>query len=220
MAGDVGKYTDLITSGFASAQKFVDMVGVTCQPAADLVNLYATIPSSVYDVDYAESTQLDVIGQWVGISRYLSEPLTGVYFSFDIAGLGFDQGVWLGPYDPISGLVALPDEFYRLLIKARILNNHWNGSINDAYTLMSSIFAPLGYTFLLGDHSDLTMSVGLVGPPPTALILAMLQSGLFDIRPTGVLVDIYYYGEGPIFAFDLGAFPFGGFDTGNWAILL
>ncbi|MGC7970039.1 DUF2612 domain-containing protein, partial [Salmonella enterica] len=68
-----------------------------------------------FDLDQAIGVQLDAVGEWVGISRNITVPLAGVYFSFDIAGLGFDQGVWKGPFDPDTGLTTLDDDTYRLL---------------------------------------------------------------------------------------------------------
>lgn len=214
------QYTDLITSEHADKPNYVAMVGMSCQGQADLSQLYAGVPA-LYDVDVAVGEQLDVIGQWIGDTRQLTEAITGVYFSFDTVGVGFDEGVWLGPYDNPLGLVNLPDDFYRVVLAAKILNNHWNGSKADAYALMTSVFAPLGYAFLIQDPADLTMQLGIVGPtPPSPLLLALLTQGKFDIRPAGVLTSAYFYQSqaGPIFAFDFDTLALAGFDTGGWAL--
>ncbi len=219
MAGSTTKYTDLITSEHQTATKFMEMVAQVCQAWADSVYLAQQIPG-LYDIDQAIGAQLDAIGQWVGISRNLAVPLVGVYFSLDTAGVGFDQGVWLGPYDPTSGLVALPDDYYRLLLKAKILNNQWDCDTPDAYTLASVIYQPLGYQLFIQDHSDLTMDLGLLGAgPPPAIVWAMLTTGLLDVKPLGVHINSYVAqsAAGPIFAFDLNNTYFAGFDTGNWA---
>lgn len=222
MAGDVTKYTDLITSQHADKPKFVGSVAAACQPLADISALYAQIPA-LYDVDVAAGQQLDVVGQWVGVSRELTTALAGVYFAFDTEGVGFDQGVWLGPYDPITGLVSLPDDFYRIVIKSRILNNHWNGSKEDAYTLANAIFSSLGFQLYIEDHSDLSIDIGLVGSSvPSSMVQALLTSGKFDIKPAGVRVSNYFYGSAPgkIFAFDINNDTFGGFDEGSWATVI
>lgn len=222
MSGDVVLYTALVTNEHADKPKFMAMVAASVQPPADLIALYQTI-SALYDVDLAVGEQLDVVGQWVGISRKLSAPLTGVYFALDTVGVGFDEGVWLGPYDPTTGLVSLPDDFYRLLIKAKILNNHWNGSKADAYTLIDLIFQSFGYQLFIEDPCDLTMRLGLWGLtiPPT-IVIALLVSGELNIKPAGVHIAAYLYQSqpGPIFAFDLNNAMFGGFDTGGWATVV
>jgi hypothetical protein len=221
-AGFQNRYTDLITSEHIDKPNFNALVAATCQPNVDLIALYSTI-SALYDVDTAVGEQLDVVGQWVGVSRDLNEPLTGVYFSLDTVGAGLDQGIWQGPFDSSTGLVSLPDEYYRILIKVRILNNHWNGSKENANILVNNIFSAIGYTFFIEDPSDLSMRLGLIGSgPPTALATALLLSGKFNIKPAGVHIASYIYqsAPGPIFAFDLNSTLFAGFDSGAWATII
>lgn len=221
MAGSTTKYTNLITSEHQSAPKFMDMVAQVCQAWADSVALSQLIPG-LYDIDQAVGAQLDVIGRWVGISRQLSAPLVGIYFSFDTAGVGFDQGVWLGPYDPTTGLVSLPDDQYRLLLKAKILNNHWDCDTADAYALANVIFQPLGYQLFIQDHGDLTMDLGLIGSgPPPPIVWSMLTTGSLNIKPLGVHINNYVAqsSAGPIFAFDINNTSFAGFDVGSWATI-
>ena len=118
MTADVTQYLALVSSEHSDKPNFNAMLAASVQPSADLAALYTTIPQ-LYDVDLAVGTQLDTIGQWVGITRALTTPLSGVYFAFDTANVGFDQGVWQGPYDPTTGLTSLPDDMYRLVLKVR-----------------------------------------------------------------------------------------------------
>lgn len=213
-------YLDLVTSEHADKPKFLAVLQATCQPFADIQEVQLRYPG-LYDVDVAVGQQLDVCGQWVGVSRQLDTAISGVYFAFDTADVGFDQGVWISPYDPISGLVALPDDYYRAVIKMRILNNHWDGSKDSAYALMNTVFGVLGYGVYIEDPADLTMKVGIVGPtPPTALLKALIQSGKFNIKPAGVHITAYYTqsAAGPIFGFDINNTLIGGFDVGNWGV--
>lgn len=222
MAGDVTPYTDLITSEHFSKPKFMQMVAASLQPIADMLALYQQMPI-LYDIDSAVGTQLDVLGQWIGITRLLDNPLAGVYFAFDTANVGWDQGVWQGEFDPSSGLVSLPDDFYRILLKVRIINNHWDGSKPQAYLIASTVFAQIGYTFFMEDKSDMTMNLGLVGSgPPTPIAQGLLASGKFNIKPAGVHIAAYLSQSvpGPIFAFDLDTPNFAGFDTGGWATVV
>jgi hypothetical protein len=93
-----------------------------------------------FDIDTAEGVQLDVVGEWVGRSRHIATPLPNVYFSFDTPGLGFDQGVWRGPYDDERGLTSLDDDTYRKLLRAKILANSWDGSIPGANAILGAFF--------------------------------------------------------------------------------
>lgn len=222
MPGTTIPYISNITSEHVDKPNYVAMVTASCQPSADLVTLYQAIPL-LFDVDVAVGEQLDVVGQWVGVSRNLDTPLTGVYFAFDTADVGFDQGVWMGPHDPVSGLTSLPDDYYRVLIKVRILNNHWNGSKPDAYVLVNAIFSVLGYTFFIEDPCNLTVNLGLIGTgPPSGIVQALLTSGKFNIKPATIRIANYIYQTttGPLFAFDINNAHFSGFDIGGWANII
>jgi hypothetical protein len=215
-------YTDLITSEHSSKPKYMNMVGASLQPYVDLLNQLGVM-NALYDVDAAVGQQLDVCGQLVGVSRYLDVPLAGVYFAFDTNLVGFDQGVWLGPYDPITGLTTLPDDYYRVLIKVRILNNHWDGSKQSAYTLVNIIFALFGYSFFIEDHVDMTINLGLLGAgAPAAIAQALLTSGKFNVKPATVHISNYIYQNmaGPVFSFDINNTYFGGFDNSAWATMV
>jgi hypothetical protein len=222
MSADVTQYTDLITSEHISKPNFVAMVGQTCQAWADLTQLLNSIPG-LYDLVNAVGAQLDVVGQWVGVTRKLEEPLTGVYFSLDVAGLGLDQGVLQGPYDPTSGLVSLPDAQYLLLISAKILNNQWDGSVPGAYTLLNTLFNPLGYQIAIEDHANLTMGLALLtltSALPDVLVTAMFTNGLLDVKPVGVRITTYDYQTqlGPLFALDVENSLFAGLDVGAFGL--
>lgn len=222
MTGNLSQYTNLITSQYQDKPNYLAMLAATCQPFADILAAQGDI-AAAYDLDQAIGSQLDVIGQWVGVSRKLLQPLVGVYFSLDTLGLGFDQGVWQGPYDPTLGLVSLPDNLYLLVIKAKILNNHWDGSVPSAYRLMNQLFAPFGYTFFIQDPADMTMQFGLVGDgPPNDVVKALLTSGVFNVKPAGVYLSQYIYqsAPGPMFALDMNTSNFAGFDSGSWATMI
>jgi hypothetical protein len=217
--GTVNQFPARITSEHSDKPNFMDMVLATCQPAADLINLYTAIPG-LYDLDNAEGAQLDVIGQWVGVSRYLSTPLAGVYFAFNTANVGFNQGIWKRRFDPDTGLISLPDDYYRILIRVRILNNHWDGTKASAYNLFNILFTTLGYHFFIEDPADLSIRLGLIGPDvPPALLMALFLEGSLDVKPIGVHISGYLYqtAPGPLFAFNLNSAFFAGFNTGGWA---
>jgi len=222
MTVELSQYTSLITSEHNQRPKFMAMVSLLAQWAVDRQNMLASIPA-LYDIDQAVATQLDAVGEWVGASRNLSEPLTGVYFSFDEVGLGFDEGVWLGPFDPTSGLVALPDPQYRILLYATIAANTWDGTVPGAYAAWNTIFEPLGYSILIQDNQDMTMDIVLVGPTPDAVTLALFLGGYLNLIPAGVGVG-YYFTQSvpgvPVFGFDAENSSISGFDVGAWASVI
>ena len=219
MSADITPYLSLITSEHASAPNFVASVGVSVQPFADILTVLNSFPN-LYDLDNAEGQQLDVVGQWIGVSRYVSTPIAGVYFSFDTLNIGFDQGLILGPGDPVSGLTALPDDIYILLIKAKIIANHWDGTIPGAYAAWNDLFQPEGYQIVIQDNGDMTMTMGLVTSAINPTFAALFTGGYLDLRPAGVLIDGYVFpsGPGPFFGFDVENSVIAGFDVGYLAV--
>jgi hypothetical protein len=219
----MSKYTDRITTLHGDKPGFVSMVEQITNQLIGVQNLYSNMVA-YYDLDTAVGAQLDVIGLWIGISRDLSAPVSNVYYSFDIANLGFDNGVWRGPYDPASGIITLPDEYYRLVLKAKILNNHWDGTKEQAYSVVQAIFEPYGFLFFIEDNADLSMDIGLLtGESQNSLIVGLLKQGKFNIKPAGIRINYYISASDPgkIFSFDFEATQtyFGGFDNSSWATL-
>ncbi len=193
MTATAQSYLDLLPSQNRAQPNFSTMVSATVQPFVDAINVLNSVPI-LFDIDTAIGQQLDMIGQWVGVSRNLSTSLTGQYFSWDTPGSGWDQGVWHLPGDPLTGILILDDPYYRAVLKARILNNHWDGDITDAYALMSVVFATFGYTIGIQDFGNLTMGLVLMGPvAPDSVLNAIFLSGLLDVRPIGVQITSRVY---------------------------
>lgn len=222
MSADISAYLALITSEHAGKPKFVGYLSTFLQGFADATAVVQSIPG-LYDLDVAVGTQLDVDGQWIGRSRYLNVPLVGVYFSFDTAGVGFDQGVWLGPFDPTSGLTVLPDDQYRTLLRAVIAANHWDGTIPGAYAALAIVFDPLGCVVLIQDNQDMTMTWALwASATVDAVTLALFTTGELALKPVGVAIDYYVtqsVAGAPFFGFDYSTSVIAGFDAGCWGTL-
>lgn len=218
---DLSQYTDLITSEHNKRLKFMEVVETLAEPMVDLQNVLSAMPGK-FDLDNAVGDQLDTIGLWVGISRDVPVPLTGVYFSLDIDGLGFDQGSWKGPFDPDAGLTRLDDDTYRLVIRAKIGANHWDGTLESSKAILDSIFG--GGTFVfIQDNQDMSMTIGIAGVIPSAVFLAVLANGLIPLKPEGVRINIVIVTTvdgAPMFGFDMSNNLVAGFDTGAWGTSL
>ena len=112
-------YIGRLSAYHRARPRFKATVAALCDAAAGVRELYGSMPAA-FDLDLAIGAQLDAVGRWVGLDRKVRTPISNVYFSHDIDGLGFDQGVWQGPFDPDSGLTELDDDTYRLLLRAKI----------------------------------------------------------------------------------------------------
>ncbi|MBN3744603.1 DUF2612 domain-containing protein [Burkholderia sp. Se-20373] len=211
-------YTALITSEHRNLPKFAAVLGALVQPLVDQLNVLQSMPGK-FDLDVAVGDQLDTIGVWVGVSRRIRTPLTGVYFSFDIAGLGFDQGAWKGPFDPDTGLTILDDDTYRLVIRAKIGANHWDGTLEQSAAILNSIFDADTHVFI-EDHQDMSMTIGIAGKVPPATFLALLSGGYIPLKPEGVRVNytiVTTVDGSPLFGFDMSNQLVAGFDVGAWS---
>lgn len=220
-AVDVSTYTGYITSEYNQQPDFVATVSATCQPLVDLQNVLQAMPTD-YDVDVAIGEQLDAVGLWVGISRYVDIPLTNVYFSFDMSGLGWDQGYWKGQYDPVTGVTALGDTTYRFVIEAKIAANSWDGTLAGAATALANIFNATdtpGTLLYIEDHQDLSMLYGIAGVVPPQIYLALLVNGYIPLVPGGIAVSYVQttVSGSPVFGLDASGSYVAGLDLGAWA---
>lgn len=218
MTADITQYLGLIASEHRDKPKFVASLSVLAQGLADAGAVAAALPG-YFDLDTAVGVQLDQVGLWIGRTRNLAIPISGVYFSWDTANVGWDQGIWYQTGDPTSNIVSLPDEQYRLLLKATAAANGWNGTVPDAYTIWSILFEGTGYGILIFDNQDMSMDLALYGKVPDAVTLALFEGGYLDLRPEGVRIRQYITptADSPLFALDIENAAMAGLDVGCWA---
>lgn len=213
----IQEYLSLITSEHKQRPKFTAMVSTDVSGPVQVQDLLsAMIP--LFDVDLAIGHQLDVIGQWVGISRNIAIPIPGVFFSWDGTNpyVGWDFGVWQDASQP-SDITVLPDDVYRTFIKAKIAANRWDGSLQNMYEVWDSVFTDI--TIFIQDNQDMSYDIGFVGRPVDALTLALIQQGYLPLKPEGVRVNVIYspIDDNPMFAWDIQTDVFKGWDEGAWA---
>lgn len=216
---DVDKYLRLVTAFHRDKPKFTSMVGAVSGCFVDAqAALQGLVPA--FDLDSAIGMQLDAVGLWVGVTRHVRTPLVGVYFSLDVVGLGMDEGVWQGPFDPDSGVTSLDDDTYRLLIRAKIAANHWDGTLNGSAPILQMIFGDDTHVFIQ-DNGDMSIDIGIAGVRPSAVFLALLTGGYISIKPEGVRVNYFIVPdvEGPLFGMDVSNQYISGFDVGAWGSL-
>ena len=217
--GDVQPYLDLITSEHIDQPDFTTMVAAVLQPLCDSQVLVAGIPS-LYDIDLAVGSQEDAVGEWVGVTRNISVPLTGVFFSWATPGLGWSEGNWIVDIDATE-LVVLPDAQYRTLLYARVAANQWDGTIPGAYEVWDTLFVGTGTGILIQDYDDMHMAQALTGPVPDAVTLALFQGGYLDLKPAGVLIDNYFTPPEPgvpYFGYGVENANIAGWGVGYWGV--
>jgi fibronectin type 3 domain-containing protein len=217
---DVRRYTDLVTSEHATKPKFIATLSALVGPAVDYQNFLRQGLAKAFDLDTAIGVQLDQVGLWVGRSRAVSIPLADTYFSWDDNRLGWDSGVWQGPYDPVTGITSLDDDTYRNLLRAKIVLNATDGTITTAIEALELLFSEVPGTLLsVKDNQDMTMTVGISGVIPPAIYIALLQANELVIAPEGVGIDyvVTSVNTTAIFGWDVASPIIGGWDVGAWA---
>lgn len=226
----MSKYTDRITNYHRGKPLFVEHVDLSTRPLSDVSSaMYGLI--SAFDIDDAVGIQLDALGEWIGRSRIVSQPIAGVYFSFDTDGLGWDQGVWQGPYDPDSGFTSLSDDTYRIVLKAKIAINNWDGQNDSLPPILEAALEGSGLKMQIVDNQDMTISVWVFPETDISLVsqelIAAIKQGYLTVKAAGVWAgdiqtpSILTPSVGTkFFGFDMDNEFIAGFDDGAWGVNL
>jgi hypothetical protein len=222
----LSEYLSLVPMWNASRPRFMNTLATLLQPLVDAQDMLAKLTFD-FDIDTAIGVQLDMVGQWVGRTRYIRRPITGVYFSFDLPeqNVGFDKGVWFGPFDTTDGVQRLDDDTYRMVLKLQAIANHWDGTVPSIADDLDRVFPGV----VIQDKGDvpaglMTMDVLIPSSLITSLMLNVLEQD-FPIKPSGVHVNFIETTvlTTPIFAFDAvlsDGGPLGGFDESSWGVIV
>lgn len=197
--------------------KFQATLRTLLEPLARCGTLMEQTPEA-YDLWQAVGHQLDVVGEWVGCSRYIDTPLEGVYFTWNgTVETGWGAGQWKGRYDPSSGLVALDDDTYRTLIMLQIAANVWDGTTDKAYEAWGASFPDAG--IVIEDHQDMTITIGIAGKMQGTAQRALFTQQISPFKPAGVRIDVYFITtvDAPLFAWGIESDSLAGWGTGAWA---
>lgn len=215
----VDDYLNLITSEHRDKPNYIATITAGVSPLLKIQEVLLGL-SEDFTVDLAIGNQLDAVGEWVGRSRRVAIPLTGVYFTWDdTAATGWESGIWKSNFDPDSGLSLLPDDQYRVLIKAKIAANNWDGSIPGAYVVWQQAFG-IGSQIAIQDSQNMSFIVAMFGFPLDAVSFALLTGGYIPLKPEGVRIANYSVAPdaAEIFAWDVNSDLFKGWDEASWPI--
>ena len=222
----MSKYTELITNYHAGKPRFVAHVDLSTRPLTDASTALQGLVTA-FDIDSAVGAQLDILGEWIGRTRIVRQPISGVYFSFDTDGLGWDQGIWQGPYDPDAGYTSLSDDTYRIVLKAKIAINNWNGQNDTLPPILEAALEGSGLKMQIVDNQDMTISVWVFPEEDISQVslelIAAIRQGYLTVKAAGVWAgDIQTPSiETPsvgnrFFGFDMDNEYIAGFDDGAW----
>lgn len=218
MENTVQTYLNLITSAHDQQPNFIATVSQSVGMSVRLQQLLTQMKGPLFDLSTPPAgDQLDIVGQWAGISRDVNIPADNVGFTWDSTNvnLQWDTGVWVPPGENVN-ILTLPDDIYLQLILVKIGANNWDGTTEGAYKIYQEAFAP--FIVLIQDNCNMTFDLAIVGGIVPALTLALFTDQLFPLRPQGVRIGAIYTSldTNPAFAWDSNQPNVKGWDTGSW----
>ena len=178
-------YIAKVTQQHDQKPNFVATVTASVNPFVQIQEVLRQI-QIVFNVDTAIGSQLDVIGEWVGASRTVPVPITGVFFSWeDSAQTGWGAGIWIGEGNSSNELSLLDDDDYRAMIKGKIEANRWDGTIPGAYRTLDAAF---GVTagIRIHDNQNMSQTVKVPSGSLNTIQRALISQGMLNIKPAGV----------------------------------
>jgi len=208
-------YLNLITSEYQRQPNFVATIKSVTDVLVQIQTLLASM-ITIFDLNLPPvGNQLDIIGQWVGASRNLSQPISSdAFFTWDGTVLnGWDSGTWSSDQTEI---ITLPDDAYLTLIKATIAKNTWNGTIDGIYANWDALFPQ--YSLLIQDFQNMSFLVAIQGTVMDPVTQGLLTGGYLVPKPEGVRITNYVVpvDTNPLFAWDCDNDSLAGWDDGSW----
>jgi hypothetical protein len=217
MANDAQTYQNLVTSQYQNQPNFMATIALDVGMSVQVQFLLEQMLTVIFDLDTPPvGDQLDIIGAWVGVSRDVVVPITDVFFTWDSSNLalGWDKGTW-GVSSNATQLLALPDDAYLLLIRAKIAANSWNGTTTTAYAIYEALFPD--FIILIQDDCDMHYRVAVIGGIVPALTLAILAANLVPLKPEGIGVEyLTSVDTNPAFCWDMETTNCKGWNQGSW----
>lgn len=156
-------YLNIITSEHRQQPKYIAMLTAYLRKLQD-AQLVIEAFDLHFNLNEAIGAQLDRLGDIVGRSRILQ-------------------------FQPENQSAKLNDENYRLIIKAKILQNQWDGTIEDMASLFRQVFPDMQLKII--DNQNMSMEIQVTGLRDD-LQLQMLNNGYVIPKPEGVRIKITF----------------------------
>ena len=189
MSKTIEDYLALVPSQHRGLPKFEAMYSLIAGDYVYMQQLIESMPKE-FDINYAVGVQLDAVGLWVGLSRQLTTPITGVYFRWNTTDENeyWNSGVWSGQFSPEDAIFEMSDETYRIALKTKIAANHWDGTIPGAYEIWDILFSDINLFLLIKDNQDMSMDFTLCGYGLSYAEIQIFVQEEFILKPAGVRI--------------------------------
>lgn len=153
-------YLDTITSQHYDKPNFIAWLTANLNISDDLTDLLSSFDIS-FDIDTAVGNQLDILGEIVGVLRTLD-------------------------FEPVDTSPVMLDEDYRFLLKSKIVQNTWDGTILGLYLVWAnSVIDP---NLIVQDNQNMSFNIILDGAIHTILLQELIVRGYLIPKPEGVRI--------------------------------
>ena len=159
-------YLALITSQHQDKIRYMDTVKAVLRRVDDIFSVGIYLDDE-FDLEEAGGKQEDSLGDFIGEERTLD-------------------------FVPQSGeSQVLDNESYRMLLKSRIIKNHWQGGIEDLQDSWEELF---GDRIKIRDNQDMTIDIIVKDPFDNRLNEAIARGKVYP-KPQSVLVTYVFERE-------------------------
>lgn len=184
---DKKDYLSLITSEYYDKKNFLSYVDTTLNPINEVANLHENM-NTYFAIDTAVGKQLDIVGQYLNITREL-------------------------PFQSTILPSVLTDDLFRFVIKCRVLQYRWDGTIEGILNIVESVVP--GTLIQITDNQDMSYLLTVVSSTFNEQIGELFLNGYVTPKPAGVKVNYMLY-ERPFFSWDKDTTYQKGWDEGIW----
>lgn len=236
MMQNLDYYKRLITSEYRHSPRFVAMVKKLVNYGLDLDDSIANMIVA-FEVDNASTAQLDILGTIIGTSRQLTfEPTAAAIGEVicpspaEIASGEVYPIIYTPTPDKMAGTPflsgyppaemgdgnLLDDEVFRLMIKSRIIQNTWKGTIGELYDLWNAVMGA-DKKLSIEDLQDMSYNIVLQGDY-TQLEEELIIHAYIIPKPEGVRINVLTFvsTDGlPLFSYDYNTMRYSGYGS-HW----
>lgn len=184
----ISDYLDLITVQHATQPNYIAYCTAflnMIQAGCDALYSFDT----VFNLSTATGDALDKLAYIAGISRVL-------------------------PIDDPDIPSVLSDDTLRLLIRSKIKQNHWDGTLDGWMKIFQVIFPESAFDVI--DNQNMTVNVTIIDPSFDDEKIALLMNGYLLPKPSGVRL-VYTVVDSALFGWDTNTAFIKGWDEGEWA---
>lgn len=184
----ISDYLDLITVQHATQPNYISYCMAflnMIQAGCDVLYSFDT----VFNLSTATGDALDKLAYIAGISRVL-------------------------PIDDPDIPSTLSDDTLRLLIRSKIKQNHWDGTLAGWMEIFQVIFPESAFDVI--DNQNMTVNVTIIDPSFDDEKIALLMNGYLLPKPSGVRL-VYTVVDSALFGWDTNTAFIKGWDEGEWA---